>query len=414
MGRVTEAGGPEALGGVGGDLRRLLAVVLPVRDEVLEDDLLDVLVAGERLQRRHPVLLGLADADEDPARERDLQLAGGLDRGQADVRVLGGRALVGDQVRVRRLEHQALARRDGAQAGEIGGVERPEVGVRQDAAFERLLARPHDVGDEVFEAERVQLWLDVRLLAGQHEQFLDPAPRGVVDQALDLLRLVQVGLVRRERAVLAVGAARPRERERDVARKSDPAHPFATIPVCDRRPSSSSALALAGCGGIQSSVVLRRRAPRARRHAERERGGVFLATARGYDEAEGVTLKVARTGDADFRLVATPPRGCVVVMAVVRPDKLVLCVDEVILQDERPEVLAVVRALSARLHAGAAGADEAVSAMDGAGPGSGPRPAVNRARQGRVDLDGGAPYFGQIASGQGRDSTVVPDARKQS
>ena len=108
--RVGEARGPVALGGVGRDLGRLLAVVLPVRDEVLEDDLLDVLVARERLQRRHPVVLGLADADQDAAREGDLQLAGGPDRLQPHRRVLGRRALVGDQVRVGGLEHQALAR----------------------------------------------------------------------------------------------------------------------------------------------------------------------------------------------------------------------------------------------------------------------------------------------------------------
>ena len=34
-----------------------------------------------------------------------------------------------------------------------------------------------------------------------------------------------------------------------------------------------------------------------------DEAGVYLATARGYDEAEGVTLEVARSGDADFRLV---------------------------------------------------------------------------------------------------------------
>ena len=58
-------GAPVGLGGLGGDLGRLLAVVAPVRDEVLEDDLLQVVEAGERLERRHPVVLGLADADED-------------------------------------------------------------------------------------------------------------------------------------------------------------------------------------------------------------------------------------------------------------------------------------------------------------------------------------------------------------
>ena len=46
--------------------------------------------------------------DEDPARERDPQLAGGADRLQPPLRVLGRRALVGDEVGVDRLEHQPL------------------------------------------------------------------------------------------------------------------------------------------------------------------------------------------------------------------------------------------------------------------------------------------------------------------
>ena len=81
-----------------GDLRRLAAVVALVRDEVLEDHLLDVTVAlvqlGELLERRDPLVLGLADPDQDPARERDPQLAGGRDRLDPPRRVLGRRARV--------------------------------------------------------------------------------------------------------------------------------------------------------------------------------------------------------------------------------------------------------------------------------------------------------------------------------
>ena len=75
---------------------------------------------------------------------------------QADRRVLGRRALVGDQVRVRRLEHQPLGGRDLAQPREVVAVEHAEVGVRQEAALQPALARPHDVGDEVLEAERLE------------------------------------------------------------------------------------------------------------------------------------------------------------------------------------------------------------------------------------------------------------------
>jgi hypothetical protein len=174
------------------------------------------------------------------------------------------------------------------------------------------------------------------------------------------------------------------------------------------------ALALAGCGGIQSSSsfgdvpLVLGDTPSA------NEAGVFLATARGYDEAEGVTLKVARGGEGDFRLVTTPPRGCVVVMAVVRPDKLVLCVDEVILQDERPEVLAVVRALSRGYTQAQMEPDEAVSAMDGQVPGLDRDQLSTELDKVASTWTAGAPYFGEISSGQGRDSTVVPDARKES
>jgi hypothetical protein len=43
-----------------------------------------------------------------------------------------------------------------------------------------------------------------RVIAREDEQLLDVAARGAVEQALDLRGLVQVGAVRRERAVLAV------------------------------------------------------------------------------------------------------------------------------------------------------------------------------------------------------------------
>ena len=81
---------------------------------------------------------------------------------------------------------------------------------------------------------------------------------------------------------------------------------------------------------------------------------MYFATSRTYDEAEGAELLPSREGDADFRITSDPPEGCITVMAIVPPDKLVLCVDEFILQDDRARVLAVVRGAAARLHAGAA------------------------------------------------------------
>ena len=69
------------------------------------------------------------------------------------------------------------------------------------------------------------LGVDLGLLAGEDEQLLGPAPRRVVEQLLDLVGRIQMGPVRRERAVLAVALARPRQRDREVAREGDPPHP---------------------------------------------------------------------------------------------------------------------------------------------------------------------------------------------
>ena len=92
------------------------------------------------------------------------------------------------------------------------------------------------------------------------------------------------------------------------------------------------ALAFAGCGGVQGSSQFGEVPIVLADQPGADEAGVYLATARGYDEAEGVTLDVSRSGAADFRLVKTPPEGCIAVMAIVRPTKIVLCADEVTLQ----------------------------------------------------------------------------------
>ena len=139
-----QAGAPVALGRLGRDLGGLLAVVAVVRDEVLQDHLLQMPVLGvhrrERLQRCDPVLLRLADADEDSARERDPQLAGVADRLQAQRRVLRRRALMRDEVVAHRLQHQPLRRRHLAQPRELLARQRAEVRVRQQPPLQRPLA----------------------------------------------------------------------------------------------------------------------------------------------------------------------------------------------------------------------------------------------------------------------------------
>jgi ABC-type nitrate/sulfonate/bicarbonate transport system substrate-binding protein len=172
------------------------------------------------------------------------------------------------------------------------------------------------------------------------------------------------------------------------------------------------ALALVACGGVQGSsqfgdvsLVLQDR-PSA------DEAGVYLATARGYDQAEGVTFDIARSGNADFRLVRRPPPGCVAVMAVVRPTKLVLCADEITLQDERPKVLAVVRALTRGYLQAQLEPDEAVAAMDGQVPGLSLQQLSTELDEVAPTWTAGAPYFGELSAGPGRDPTVAADARK--
>src|SRR6185436_98985 len=89
-------------------------------------------------------------------------------------------------------------------------------------------------------------------LARQDQQILDVAARRAVEDPLDLVGFVQVRLVRRERAVLAVAPAGPGERQREVARESDPsAHPAPSYAARVRSWLLLLALVLflGGCGG---------------------------------------------------------------------------------------------------------------------------------------------------------------------
>jgi hypothetical protein len=163
-------------------------------------------------------------------------------------------------------------------------------------------------------------------------------------------------------------------------------------------------VALAGCGGTQTTSTFGDVGIVLPDPPGADEAGVYFALARGYDEAEGVTLKPANEGD--FRLVAEPPEGCVPVMAVVRPDRLVLCVDSVVLTESRPKAVAVVRALMRGYTRAQLEPEEAVEAMMGEVPGL-DRDALSRALDDAApSWTAGAPYLGELPG-----SSVAADAR---
>jgi ABC-type nitrate/sulfonate/bicarbonate transport system substrate-binding protein len=171
------------------------------------------------------------------------------------------------------------------------------------------------------------------------------------------------------------------------------------------------AIVVAGCGGTASTSRFGEVPLKLGSAPGADQAGVYFATARGYDEAEGVELQLTRDG-ADLQLVERPPAGCIAVLAVVRPTKLVLCADEITLQDERDKVVAVARALRRGYLQAQVEPDEAVEAM------LGQVPSLDRDRL-STGLDAaaptwtaGAPYFGELAPGPGRDPSVARDANE--
>lgn len=172
-------------------------------------------------------------------------------------------------------------------------------------------------------------------------------------------------------------------------------------------------LVLAGCGGTQRSSAFGEVPLLLGRSPSADEAGVYLATQRGYDTAEGVELVLQREGNADLRLTDSPPAGCVVVQAIVRPDELVLCADEIILQDERDKVLAVARALARGYTQAQWEPGEAVSAVTTAEPDV-DREELSAALDDAVPTwTSGAEYFGQLEAGQGRDPSIAREAAER-
>ena len=147
------------------------------------------------------------------------------------------------------------------------------------------------------------------------------------------------------------------------------------------------AILITGCGAVsggdrpgEDATLLLDSTPSAA-HA-----GILLATARGYDEAEGVQLEVRRggaavpklrDGRADFAILSVPALArareqgadIVGVYAILqRPQGPVLCVTRTTLEDRRPLVRAAIRALQRGYVQAQTEPDSAVAAIQESAP----------------------------------------------
>ena len=179
-----------------------------------------------------PVGPVLADADEDARGERDGQLTGGLEGGQAALGGLVRSAPVAGEVAAEGLDHHPLRRRDGAQAGELVGGEGAGVGVGEHAGLvEHQLGHGHEVVDgarvavvgEPLGGDRVALL--GRLTEGEEGLVAADAGAGA-GQGGDLLRgevrRVEPGRRLGEGAVAAAVATQHGERDEDLGRVGHP------------------------------------------------------------------------------------------------------------------------------------------------------------------------------------------------
>ena len=143
-----------------------------------------------------------------------------------------------------------------------------------------------------------------------------------------------------------------------------------------------------------------------------DEAGVYLATARGYDDGRGRRRSRSPATATPTSASSTAPparlhrgdggRAAGEARALRRRDHPAGRAPEGARGRARPD---------ARLHAGAAGARRGGRRDGRPGARSRPRPAVNRAGRGRLDLDGGRAVLRRARSrGPGRDPTVAADA----
>ena len=210
-----------------------------LRAEVLDDHLLDVAVlavqAGDRLQRLDPLLARLADADQDPGRERDAQLAREAQRLEPRGRLLVGRAEMRAAARGEPvgggLEHDPLGGRHLAERRKLVAGHDARVRVRKQARLlEDELAHPRQVLDRRLAAERPKLLArdlvaELRLVA-EREERLGAAGRRTGAGDVEHLVGRKVGALAAagragEGAVVADVPAELRQRDEDLGRVGD-------------------------------------------------------------------------------------------------------------------------------------------------------------------------------------------------
>jgi hypothetical protein len=173
-----------------------------LRAEVLDDDLLEMVVAAvelaDREERLSALAWGLADADEDAGRERDGQATGVLDRPQAHGRLLVGRAEVrsapGGQPLGRRLQHQPHRGAHVLESGHLLPGHDARIQVRQQARLldhsdrdraKVLERRPVAALGEPCPCDRIAV---LRPVAEREQRLLAAGPPARVGDGHDLLR----------------------------------------------------------------------------------------------------------------------------------------------------------------------------------------------------------------------------------
>jgi ABC-type nitrate/sulfonate/bicarbonate transport system substrate-binding protein len=171
------------------------------------------------------------------------------------------------------------------------------------------------------------------------------------------------------------------------------------------------AAVLAACGGTSSSGSFGDVALALGSAPDANDIGVYFAQARGYDEAEGVTFKVAPAGRADLEILGEAALRrrpeLVGVMAIVQPAKLVVAVRRDTLDEDRGMVAAAVRALQRGYLQAQIEPDEAVQAMAAEVPKL--DLAAVSAQLDRVSptWSAGAPFLGALPAGRSFDRSVA-------